>query len=247
MLLFLSEKNQNLLDIQEHCIQELGKIWSELKLSFGVYYWFLSCIPGSFDTVTSLHMGFHSKRAAAGLGPSGLTQTSNAPGWTNIHRLKPTEKVNGFESGSTISHPRALLQGHAYLCNAPMSVTSTPAMLQCLLQHLPQQCSSVCYNIYPSNASVFATSTPAVLQCLLHLPQQYFSVCYIYPSNASAVATIPNLAMLQCLLQYLPLQCSCLLQYLPLQCSSVCYNTYLCNASVFVTIPTSAMLQCLLL
>ena len=41
MLLFFSEKNQNLLDVQEHCICKLGKIWSELKLLFGVYYWFL--------------------------------------------------------------------------------------------------------------------------------------------------------------------------------------------------------------
>ena len=32
MLLFLHEKNQNLLDIQEHCIRKLGKIRSELKL-----------------------------------------------------------------------------------------------------------------------------------------------------------------------------------------------------------------------
>ena len=38
---FLLKKNQNLLDIQEHCIRKLGKIWSELKLLFGVYYWFL--------------------------------------------------------------------------------------------------------------------------------------------------------------------------------------------------------------
>ena len=38
MLLFVSEKNQNLWDIQEHCIHKLGKIWSELKLLFGVYY-----------------------------------------------------------------------------------------------------------------------------------------------------------------------------------------------------------------
>ena len=28
---------------------------------------------GSFDTVTSLHMGFCSERAAAGLGPCGLS------------------------------------------------------------------------------------------------------------------------------------------------------------------------------
>ena len=41
MLLFFSEKNQSLLDIQEHCIRKLGKIRSELKLLFGVYYWFL--------------------------------------------------------------------------------------------------------------------------------------------------------------------------------------------------------------
>ena len=38
LLLFLSEKNQNLLDIQEHCICKLGKIQSELKLSRGVYH-----------------------------------------------------------------------------------------------------------------------------------------------------------------------------------------------------------------
>ena len=66
-------KNQNMLDIQEHSIRKLGKIQSERKLLFGVYYWFfLSCILGSFDTVTSLCMGFHSERAAAGLGPSGF-------------------------------------------------------------------------------------------------------------------------------------------------------------------------------
>ena len=41
MLLFFSEKNLNLLDIQEHCIRKLGKIQSELKLLFGVYYCFL--------------------------------------------------------------------------------------------------------------------------------------------------------------------------------------------------------------
>ena len=29
--LFLSEQNQNLLDIQEHCTQKLGKIQSELN------------------------------------------------------------------------------------------------------------------------------------------------------------------------------------------------------------------------
>ena len=46
MLLFLSEKNQNLLDIQEHYIRKLGKIRSELKLLFGVYYWFLKLYTG---------------------------------------------------------------------------------------------------------------------------------------------------------------------------------------------------------
>ena len=46
MLLFFSEKNQNLLDIQEHCIRKLGKIRSELKLLFGVYYWFLKLYTG---------------------------------------------------------------------------------------------------------------------------------------------------------------------------------------------------------
>ena len=40
MLSFRSEKNLNLLDTQEHCICKLGKIRSELKLLFDVYYWF---------------------------------------------------------------------------------------------------------------------------------------------------------------------------------------------------------------
>ena len=43
---FFSEKNQNLLDIQEHCIHKLGKIRSELKLLFGVCYWFLKLYTG---------------------------------------------------------------------------------------------------------------------------------------------------------------------------------------------------------
>ena len=38
MLLFFSEQNQNMLDIQEHSIRKLGKIQSERKLLFGVYY-----------------------------------------------------------------------------------------------------------------------------------------------------------------------------------------------------------------
>ena len=35
-------------------------------------YWFLKFIPGSFDIVASLCMGFHRERAAAGLGPRGF-------------------------------------------------------------------------------------------------------------------------------------------------------------------------------
>ena len=38
VLLFLNEKNQNLLDIQEQCFCKLGKIQSGLKLLSGVYY-----------------------------------------------------------------------------------------------------------------------------------------------------------------------------------------------------------------
>ena len=45
-LLFLREKNQNLLDIQEQCIRKLGKIRSKPKLLFGVYYWFLKLNTG---------------------------------------------------------------------------------------------------------------------------------------------------------------------------------------------------------
>ena len=46
LMIFFSEKNQNLLDIQEAYIHKLGKIWSELKLLFGVYYWFLKLYTG---------------------------------------------------------------------------------------------------------------------------------------------------------------------------------------------------------
>ena len=38
---------------------------------------FQSCIPGTFDTVTSLRKGFHRERAVAGLGPSGLNVWCN--------------------------------------------------------------------------------------------------------------------------------------------------------------------------
>ena len=45
--LIFSEKNQNLLDnIQEHCIRKQGKIQSELKLLFGVHYWFFKLYTG---------------------------------------------------------------------------------------------------------------------------------------------------------------------------------------------------------
>ena len=38
---FCVKNTQNLLDIQEHCIHKLGKIWSEPKCLFGVYHRFL--------------------------------------------------------------------------------------------------------------------------------------------------------------------------------------------------------------
>ena len=44
--IFVTEKNLNLLDLQEHCIRKLGKGWSELKLLFGVYYWFVKLSTG---------------------------------------------------------------------------------------------------------------------------------------------------------------------------------------------------------
>ena len=49
---------------------KLGKIRSKLKLLFGVYYWFLVVYR---DHLTQC-MGFRSKRAVAGLGPSGLRE-----------------------------------------------------------------------------------------------------------------------------------------------------------------------------
>jgi len=39
-------KNLNLLDIQEHCIGKQAKKRSELKVWFGVYYWFLKLYTG---------------------------------------------------------------------------------------------------------------------------------------------------------------------------------------------------------
>ena len=54
--------------------------WEKYKVGSNFCFVFItdfqSCIPGSFDTVTSLHMGFHSERAAAGLGPNGLSNTT---------------------------------------------------------------------------------------------------------------------------------------------------------------------------
>ena len=61
-----------LLNYEEHCICKLGKILTELRLLSGVYYLCLNCMPESFDTVTSIRMGFHDVKAAAGLGLSVL-------------------------------------------------------------------------------------------------------------------------------------------------------------------------------
>ena len=70
--IFAWKKSKPVGYIQEHRIHKLGKIRSEPKLLFGVYYWFLKLRTGDHWTVTALRMGFHSERAAAGLGPRGL-------------------------------------------------------------------------------------------------------------------------------------------------------------------------------
>ena len=49
---------------------------------------FQSWVPGSFDTVTSLHMEFHSERAAAGLGPSGLNWTDDKVSHTSVNYIQ---------------------------------------------------------------------------------------------------------------------------------------------------------------
>ena len=72
MLLFLSEKKSKPVGYTRTLHLQTGKIQSELKLWFDVLTEKV-CGLGSFDTVTSLRMGFCSKRAAAGLGPSGLS------------------------------------------------------------------------------------------------------------------------------------------------------------------------------
>ena len=63
--LFLCEKNTNLLDniyyIQERCIRKRGKIWSEPKLLFGVYYWFLKLYPGIIWQLLSFTWDFVAK------------------------------------------------------------------------------------------------------------------------------------------------------------------------------------------
>ena len=72
-LLFFSEKNKKPIRYTRTPYSQIGKNtkWAEtfvwcLLLIFKVAY------RGSFDTVTSLHKGFRSERAAVGLGPSGL-------------------------------------------------------------------------------------------------------------------------------------------------------------------------------
>ena len=73
------KKNKKLLDyIQEHCVRKMGKIWSELKLLFSVYYWFLKLYTGIIWHSYYLCMGFHSEWAAAGLMPSGLRRVVHA-------------------------------------------------------------------------------------------------------------------------------------------------------------------------
>ena len=49
---------------------QTGKIQCELKLLFGVYYWFFNLWTG---IIWPLRMGFCSERAAAELGPRGLS------------------------------------------------------------------------------------------------------------------------------------------------------------------------------
>ena len=75
MLLFLYEKNQNLLDIQEHLFANWEKyeyLQSEPKLLFGVYYWFLKLYTRIiWHSYFPLH-GNSGGRAATRLGLSGL-------------------------------------------------------------------------------------------------------------------------------------------------------------------------------
>ena len=70
MLLFFCKKNQNLLDTLYTRTMYLQT--GEKTKGAETFIWclllnFLSCIPGSFDTVTSLCMGLHRERAAVGL------------------------------------------------------------------------------------------------------------------------------------------------------------------------------------
>ena len=73
MLLFLSEKIKSCWIYKNTAFANWGKYKVSWNFCLVFIIDFQSCVPGSSDTVTSLHMEFHSERAAAGLGPSGLS------------------------------------------------------------------------------------------------------------------------------------------------------------------------------
>ena len=68
MLSFLSEKIKTCWIYKNNVFAN----WENYKVTWNFYLVFLtdfySCMPGSFDTVTSLCMGLHRERAAVGLG-----------------------------------------------------------------------------------------------------------------------------------------------------------------------------------
>ena len=93
---FIYFLNENLLHIQKQCICKLGKIQSELRLSFGVY-WFLKLYTRIVWHSYFPRTGFHRGRAAACLGPSGLIRGFPAviqhyPRWGQISLDPPAER-----------------------------------------------------------------------------------------------------------------------------------------------------------
>ena len=132
MLLFLREKNQNLLGIQEHCICKLGKIWSELKLLFGVYYWSLKLYTG---IIWHSYFPPHGILLRKGSGWSGAK-------WVNLVQLSHNSKqskCNFLSESADPPHPCGGSNTHFFLS----SVMHQDPLSQCFLHlsnvHLPWQ------------------------------------------------------------------------------------------------------------
>ena len=75
----------NLLDIQEQCLRKLGKIRSELKLLYGIYYWFLKLYT---RILWHSYFPLHGISQPKGSGWSGAKWVNTNPEWYSILPLQ---------------------------------------------------------------------------------------------------------------------------------------------------------------